>query len=177
MSRIRSLHPGFFTDERLVSTSIAARMLFLGLGVEADDKGIFEWKPVTLKMRIFPADNFDVAALLDELERGEVLRSYEIDGRKYGAIRNFRRHQRPKTPNDIHPITPEFSIYVGLSKSISETVSDDEEQFPQKGEKPIQMEDVGGRRKEEKPKSGFSSSAGAPKKSDLDMIREKFIDA
>jgi hypothetical protein len=50
MSRIRSLHPGFFTDERLVTTSLEARLLFLGLGIEADDKGIFEWKPVTLKM-------------------------------------------------------------------------------------------------------------------------------
>ena len=32
MSRIRSVHPGFFKDERLVSTSMAARMLFIGLG-------------------------------------------------------------------------------------------------------------------------------------------------
>lgn len=177
MSRIRSLHPGFFTDERLVSTSIAARMLFLGLGVEADDKGVFEWKPVTLKMRIFPADNLDVASLLGELERGGVISSYEIDGRKYGAIRNFRRHQRPKTPNDIHPITPEFSIYVGLSKPISEIDGDNDGQFPQKGEKQIQMEDVGVGGREKKPKRGFSSSARAQKKNDLDIIREKFIDA
>lgn len=170
------MHPGFFTDERLVSTSIEARMLFLGLGVEADDKGVFEWKPITLKMRIFPADNFDVAELLDELERRLVLRSYEIDGRKYGAIRNFRKHQRPKTPNDIHPITPELRNYVGLTNAVSEKTKDDESQFPPKGEKSFQMEDVGGKRKEEKPKGGFSSSAGARKKSDVSELMGAFGD-
>src|SRR3546814_8031811 len=120
MARIRSIHLGFFTDERLVSTSIAARVLFLGLGLEADDKGIFEWKPVTLKMRIFPADNVDVDDLLDELVRGKVILPYELEGRKYGAIRNFRKHQRPKTPNDVHPATPEILNYVGLTSVVSE---------------------------------------------------------
>ena len=67
MARIRSVHPGFFTDEDLVGTSLPARLLFIGLGIEADDKGIFEWKPITIKMRIFPADNVDVEALLSEL--------------------------------------------------------------------------------------------------------------
>lgn len=176
MSRIRSLHPGFFTDENLVSTQLAARLLFLGLGVEADDKGVFEWKPLTLKMRIFPVDNLDVAALLDELEAHGVLRSYEIKGRKYGAIRNFRKHQRPKTPNDVHPITPEFSIYVGLTPAISETKAAEVVPFPPKGEKSFQMEDVGCRGKEEKPKSGFSSSAGARKKSDVSELMGAFGD-
>jgi len=145
MARIRSIHPGFFTDERLVSTSVEARLLFLGLGVEADDKGVFEWKPVTLKMRIFPADNMDIEALLSELEDAHVIQSYEIDGRKYGAIRNFRRHQRPKTPNDVHPITPEIGNYVGLPEPKPEKPTDDGKPFPRKGEKAIQMEDGGGK--------------------------------
>ena len=169
------MHPGFFTDERLVSTSIEARMLFLGLGVEADDKGIFEWKPITLKMRLFPVDNIEIAALLYELEQAEVIQSYEIDGRKYGAIRNFRRHQRPKTPNDIHPITPDIGNYVGLPTTISEAPGVKPPPFPQKGEKSPQMEDGGGKRKEEKPKSGFSSSAGAQRNSPRDKMLEAII--
>lgn len=173
MSRIRSIHPGFFTDERLVSVSPEARLLFLGIGVEADDKGIFEWKPVTLKMRLFPADNFNVAALLCDLEREGVILSYEMEGRKYGAIRNFRKHQRPKTPNDIHPITPDIGNYVGLTSADSEKPAADVRPFPQKGEKAIQMEDGGGKRNEEKPKSGFSSGAGAQKKS----AQSKFLEA
>lgn len=162
MARIRSIHPGFFTDERLVSTSVEARLLFLGLGVEADDKGIFEWKPVTLKMRVFPADNMDIDARLSELEGAHVIRSYEIDGRKYGAIRNFRRHQRPKTPNDVHPITPEIGNYVGLSDPKPEKPTGEVKPFLQKGEKAIQMEDGGG--KGGKP-IGFLERASAQKKS------------
>ena len=162
MARIRSIHPGFFTDERLVSTGMAARLLFLGVGIEADDKGIFEWKPVTLKMRIFPADNVDVGTCLTELEEAGVIRSYEIQGRKYGAIRNFRRHQRPKTPNDIHPITPEIGNYIGSAPASSEKGSGKHPPFPQNGEKPQQMEDGGG--KGGKP-NGFLERAGAQKKS------------
>ena len=151
MSRIRSIHPGFFTDEDLVSVSMAARLLFLGLGVEADDKGIFEWKPLTIKMRVFPGDSIDVAPLLDELAAAGAVRQYEIDGRKFGAIRNFRRFQKPKTPNDIYPATAEILVFVGL---VSETAGDEVGSFPQKGEtfpqkaeKSRQMEDGGGNRR------------------------------
>lgn len=187
MARIRSIHPGFFTDERLVATSMAARMLFLGLGVEADDKGVFEWKPVTLKMRIFPADSLDVEALLEELVQAGAIASYEIDGRRYGAIRNFRKHQRPKTPNDVYPITPEIRNYVGLPADDSptpppksepippkgETGVAEEGQFPQKGENDLQMEDGGWREggKGEKP-NGFSGRASAQKPNGFVHIRK-----
>lgn len=148
MSRIRSIHPGFFTDEDLVSVSMAARMLFLGLGVEADDKGIFEWKPLTIKMRVFPADNIDVPALMDELAQAGAILRYEIGGKSYGAIRNFRKFQKPKTPNDIHPATAEILAFVGL---VSEMNDAQPASFPPKGEtvlpkaeKSFQMEDGGG---------------------------------
>src|SRR3546814_8192084 len=81
-------------DEELVCVSMAARLLFLGLGVEADDKGVFEWKPLTIKMKIFPADNLDVDTLLAELLHANAVRRYEVEGRQYGAIRNFRKLDR-----------------------------------------------------------------------------------
>ena len=142
MSRIRSVHPGFFTDEELVSTSLGARLLFIGIGIEADDKGVFEWKPLTIKMRVFPADNLDVSELLAELVAAGAVQKYEMDGRQYGAIRNFRKFQRPKTPNDIHPAPADIRNYVGLTDPISEP-------FLPKGEKSPQMEDGGGKREEE----------------------------
>lgn len=122
MSRIRSIHPGFFTDEDMVQVSRDARLLFLGLGVEADDKGAFEWKLTTIKMRLFPADHVDIDTLLAELVSIDAVSSYEIDGRKYGAIRNFRKFQRPKKPNDVHPMPDQFRTYVGLSDASSEQV-------------------------------------------------------
>ena len=140
MARIRSIHDGFFTDENLVSVSAFARLLFLGLGVQADDKGVFEWKPIMLKMRIFPADNVDVSDLLAELKAINAIRGYEIDGRQFGAIRNFRKFQRPKFPNDIHPITDDLRKYVGLTPNISEIDANEEGPFPRNGENLSQME-------------------------------------
>lgn len=143
MARIRSVHPGFYTDEDIVSVSMAARLCLIGLGTEADDKGIFEWKPIQLKIKLFPADNIDVSELLDELKQGKLLKSYEIDGRKYGAIRNFRRFQRPKKPNDIYPILDEFRAFVGLTDESSELGDVKPPTVPPKGEKSPQMEDGG----------------------------------
>jgi len=160
MSRIRSVHPGFFKDENLVATSMAARMFYLGLGVEADDKGVFPWKPVTLKMCIFPGDNIDVEPLLDELIGADAILRFEIGGKPYGAIRNFRKFQKPKTPNDVHPISPEVRNYVGLPPVISEA-------FPQNGEKSFQMEEGGGKREEKKESPPSPPGGGAVSFSDL----------
>ena len=148
MSRIRSVHPGFFRDDRLVPCSAFARLLFIGLGVEADDKGIFEWKPVTLKMSIFPGDSIDVVPLLDELiEAGSVMK-FEAAGRAYGAIRNFRKFQKPKTPNDIHPMPDHVAEYVAFPRK-GEIEAVEAEPFPTSGEKSPQMEDGGWRVEDE----------------------------
>lgn len=163
MARIRSIHPGFFTDEELVCVSMAARLLFLGLGVESDDKGVFEWKPLTIKMKIFPADNLDVDVLLAELEHANAIRRYEMDGRQFGAIRNFRKFQRPKTPNDIHPAAPEIRNYVGLTDTISETFP---KSLPNASENLPQMEDGGDKmedgRKKKKEGDRAKSAAAEP---------------
>lgn len=112
MSRIRSVHPGLWTDERFVSLSPFARLLFIGIWNECDDQGSFEWSPLKLKMRILPADGEDVASLLNELvDAGSVI-SYEISDRKYGAVRNFQQFQRPKKPNSLYPQTSEVRNWV-----------------------------------------------------------------
>lgn len=160
MSRIRSVHPGFFRDDQLVPCSAFARLLFIGLGVEADDKGIFEWKPVTLKMSIFPGDNIDIAALLAELVEADAIRQFEAGGKRYGAIRNFRKYQKPKTPNDIHPMADGIAEYVHLPQ-IGETSPSEPASFPQKGEKPIQMEDGGVREEEQESPPSPPSGEGA----------------
>jgi hypothetical protein len=136
MARIRSVHPGFFTDEDYVRASAYARLLFIGLGVMADDKGIFEWKPITLKMKIFPADNINIDDLLSELMGVNAVKKYEINGRYYGAIRKFTKYQRPKTPNNIHPISEEIRNYITSNEHTSES-------FPQNVEIPPQREEGG----------------------------------
>lgn len=108
MSRIRSLHPTQWTDEQFVSCSPLARLLAIGLRNEADDRGIFEWKPLTLKMRLLAADNCDASELLAELMASGQITKYSVDGKDFGLIRNFTAFQRPKKPVYRFPVPPEF---------------------------------------------------------------------
>ena len=57
MARIRSVHPGIWTDEAFLSCDPLARLLFIGIWTDADDHGAFEWKPIGLKLKLLPADN------------------------------------------------------------------------------------------------------------------------
>lgn len=124
MARIRSVHPALFTDEAWVSCSPLARILYIGLWTDADDQGVFEWKPLQIKMRLLPGDAGDAGEMLAELEGVGLILGYEAGGKRFGAIANFRKFQRPQKPNAIHPITEKIAEYVGLSATDPTTVSD-----------------------------------------------------
>lgn len=111
MARIRSIHPGLFTDEAFMSASAHARLLIIGIWTEAWDDGVFEWKPLTLKAKLFPVDAVDVPALLEELVSLDFIRAFEA-GKKYGAIRNFQKYQKPKKPNSSEVLPASLSSYV-----------------------------------------------------------------
>lgn len=143
MARIRSIHPGLFTDEAFASLSMAARVLLLGIWTEADDQGVFEWKPVTLKMRIFSADNVDVVPLMEELKVADAIRSFSFEGKPCGAVRNFCRYQKPKTPKYRPVMDDDIRNYVASKYPKEEAPSPQPEQFPQKGEMQRQREEGG----------------------------------
>lgn len=145
MARIRSVHPSLFTDESWVSCSPLARILYIGLWTDADDQGLFEWKPLQIKMRLLPGDMAEAGGLLAELEAVNLIQSYETGGARYGAIRDFRKFQRPQKPNAIHPITEIIAEYVCLPAIDPEPVSDQSTTNPVN---PPQMEDGGGRGEE-----------------------------
>lgn len=159
MARIRSVHPSLFTDEAFVSCGALARLLWIGIWTEADDQGVFEWKPVTLKMRLLPIDVADVSALLEELETFDLVKSFELGGRKFGVVRNFRKFQRPKKPNSVHHIPDEFRTYAGLDRLSSELSDAEASAVPPKAEIAQQMED-GGKEERKKKKGASASSPG-----------------
>lgn len=134
MARIRSCFPGQWTDEDFVECSPLARLLVIGLRNEADDQGVFEWKPRALKMRLLPADDVSVTDLLAELSAQRQVMPYEIDGKAYGAIRNFMLWQRPKKPKAVHPVTPEVREWVGMNRRSSPSNSEPVEERGGTGE-------------------------------------------
>jgi hypothetical protein len=113
MGRIRSVHPGLFTDERFAALSAGAQILLIGLWTEADDNGVFEWKPMTLKMRLLPLAAVDIAALLDELLQADCIRKVEMEGNAFGLARDFGKHQKPRRRVVQHKLAEEHYQYVG----------------------------------------------------------------
>ena len=113
MGRIRSVHPDQWVDEAFVVCSPLARLLALGLRNVADDNGVFEGSPVKLKLQILPADDAGVAALLEELEATNQIRAFELDGKRYGLVRNFLRFQSPRRPTYRYPLPEWGPRYLG----------------------------------------------------------------
>lgn len=159
MARIRSIHPGLFTDEAFMSASAYARLLLMGIWCEAADDGVFHWKPLTLKARIFPVDAVDIAALLSELEGLSFIRRFDAGGKAFGAIRNFRKYQRPKKPTSSGVLPPEFETYVGLSGDGS---GEEGNQGGTGGGKSQQREEGGGKREDEEGKENDPPPALRP---------------
>ena len=170
MSRIRSIHPGLWTDDEFVCLSPMARLLFIGLWNECDDGGCFEWKPLRLKMRVLPADNIDIDAVLAELIQGNCIMRYAHDGKEYGAVRNFCRFQKPKKPIYFCPETPEILHWCGKRRVLNTHGSEPvRNRFGTGGEKPIQK---GG--KEEGKKGG--KEEGKEKKKEGNARDEKIAE-
>lgn len=158
MSRIRSIHPGLWTDDAFMALSAHARLLIIGIWTEAFDDGVFEWKPLTLKARIFPADAVDMHALLDELVAGAFVRREEFEGRQIGLVRNFREYQRPKKPNSSGMLRAEWGTYVGIAAGGGEPVP---HQSTTGSEKSPQMEDGGGEEDVDPPPPSVNEAEGA----------------
>lgn len=126
MARIRSVHPGIWTDEAFITVSPNARLLFIGIWNECDDQGAFRWNPVTLKVRLAPMDAVHIPDLLGELVSVNLVRNYTHNSVQYGVVRNFREWQRPKKPNYIYPMTDDLRIYAGMKADGSEPDDDED---------------------------------------------------
>ena len=76
MAKGRMLRPEFWTDEKVVSLSPLARLLFLGMWNYACDNGHLDESILQLKMRVLPAESCDTAELLEEvIASGMVVRT------------------------------------------------------------------------------------------------------
>ena len=57
MARKRMIDPQFWCDEKMMTLSHSARLLFIGLWNFCDDEGIHKNSDLKLKAEIFPADD------------------------------------------------------------------------------------------------------------------------
>lgn len=96
MAKIRSIKVEFWTSEQVVSCSIHARLLFIGLWNFCDDGGNHPASSFRLKMEVFPADDFstnDVDGWINELLGNGLIRQYSVDSVDYWHVTGFKKHQ------------------------------------------------------------------------------------
>jgi len=124
MPRARNIKPGFFMNEDLAECDLAARLLFIGLWCLADREGRLEDRPKRIGAFVFPYEQYDIDNLLNQLaERGFIIR-YEVDGKKYIQVVNFKKHQNPHVREAASEIpAPETDIQ--CSESPCESMGQD----------------------------------------------------
>lgn len=96
MARKRMIDPEYWSDEKIATLSLPARLFFIGLWNFSDDAGIFKSHPHLLKSFVFPYDELetvDIEKYLIEIEKQNLIFRYKINGQQYGIILNFRKHQ------------------------------------------------------------------------------------
>ena len=96
MPRIRTVKPEFYQDEDLASVSETAFILALGLLNQADDEGYFKANPLLIKSQVFPLrePSVSIHGALSELSEIGYLELFEgSDGKNYGLIKGFTKHQ------------------------------------------------------------------------------------
>jgi len=99
-----------------------ARLLYVALWCEADREGRLAWKPKTFKMRYFPEDQCDIAALCQEvLERGLAV----LYGEGLAYIPTFKTHQHINPRESLSTLAePPVSTRKARVSTRESTVSD-----------------------------------------------------
>lgn len=101
MARIRTIKPEFWTDEDMSEVSEPACLLAIGLLNYADDEGYFNANPKLIRAAVFPIrePSRTIPVLLQELSScGYIALFSTPDGKHFGHICNFARHQVVNKP-------------------------------------------------------------------------------
>lgn len=131
--RTREIKPGFYRNEQLAECSAFARLIFPGLWMLADGEGRFEYRPKRIKAELLPYDSVDMDALMSELEANDLIRRYEVDGKKYCWIPTFTLHQRvhPKEAQSTIPPHPDEKPRLGDTQTTPRYVQDNTQDEPE----------------------------------------------
>ena|GEM_PF-1767773 len=104
MARIRTIKPGFWTDEKLAEVPRTTRLTFAGLfSTCADDLGRFKANPRVVRGMVYPLDDTvtaaEIQAELEQLVKIGVVELYTVNGEMYGRILKWAKHQKIDRPS------------------------------------------------------------------------------
>lgn len=96
MARKRQIDPDFWTSEQVISLPVEARLLFIGMISHADDEGRLKGSVLSLRINIFPTDNFSneqIEQWRDKITEGGLAKYYKVDGMEYLWLPTFQKYQ------------------------------------------------------------------------------------
>lgn len=108
----RVIREGFLDDEKINSLTEEEQMLFIRLTLVVDDFGCWCGRPEMIRSRCYPVTDKCLTAVrqsLDSLHRVGLIMIYEVAGKRYVHIPNFRQRLRKMVSK--FPKPPEFSQY------------------------------------------------------------------
>jgi len=95
--RIRTYKPEFFTHPLLAdldrNSQLPVRISLMGLWSCSDREGRFKWDARRLGAQILPYEHIDFEIILNILAENKFIIKYEVDGKTYGFVPSFHRHQ------------------------------------------------------------------------------------
>ena len=95
--RIRTYKPEFFTHPLLAdldrNSKLPVRISLMGLWSCSDREGRFKWDARRLGAQILPYEQIDFEIILNILAENEFIIKYIVDGKAYGFVPSFSRHQ------------------------------------------------------------------------------------
>lgn len=101
MARIRTVKPEFWTDEDLATVTETARLVAIGLLNLADDEGFFNANIRLIECSLFPLTepSMSIHECLKQLVNiGYLEVKNTADGKSYGHVVNFTKHQKVNRP-------------------------------------------------------------------------------
>jgi hypothetical protein len=177
MSRIRNIKPDFFRHEGLqdLERENAGKypmFVFEGLWTKSDRQGVFEWKPRMLKLDILPFLDFDMEETLKILLDAGYIRKYEVEGKEYGIIPTFKKHQviSKAEKDNVNVFPPPPNNIETVEEPLGNRPETDEEQLENAGilNSEFGMTENGSRGGDAAPDGSFSQKSNKkPKKPPL----------
>lgn len=114
MSRIRTIKPEFWKDERVGELSPRARLLFIALWNFSDDMGTARGTVPYLRSEVFPYDDISMdamAGILAELVSRNLVRPFQHEGQTYLSVHHFQRHQNINRPSGAKYPNPPTELW------------------------------------------------------------------
>jgi len=114
MARIRTIKPSFWADPDITNLSWDARLLLIGLISLADDRGRFIATHSSVCGYVFPHEDVSPAKfkrLMQAIAKTGIVELYTVEGRAYGRLPKWERHQKISHPQPSPIPVPEAEMF------------------------------------------------------------------